>query len=253
MIKRFIIVLLALTPLCSSLSAGQKAPFAVGEEIEYVIRALGINAARHVMKVTHMTNINGRDAYVIFSKLQTFSIVESIYPMHDITYVCVDAENFQTLKVVSTKTEGSWHDRTHITVVPERSVIEYQDRKGSMEIPYEEPIVDLVGMLYYGRALDFEVGKRYSFSIIDYRKIKVIKARVALKESRYVSVVRKRKVDLLKIQALGDSDVAIWLTDDEWRIPVKVISMKIRLAGINVGNLQSLLTEYVGPGLPSKK
>ena len=247
-ILRAIPVILALTAaVCAQEIA---APFRVGEEMMFEIRALGIAAAWQKLRVDGMTNVNGRPAYKIVSELKTYPAVEVFYKMRDLSITCLDTSDFNVLSVHSRQQQGIWKNEAFITNSPSQQKIYYlRNRKHLSLLPYVKPVVDLIGMVYHGRSLSQAIGTRYNFSIINIEKIKQIKAKVVGLEKKKVGALGAR-VELAKIQQIDSEDedkyedVAFWITTDRRKIPVRIRSMKIRLGPVDLGNVESVLVRY---------
>ncbi len=224
------------------------APFETGETMEYDIEALGLDAAKQKIVVEEMTNINGRDAFRIHSWIRTTSFGDAFYKMRDETLTYIDAETYTVLKMIDKKQEGDWKNDTFITNDIGAHVYYLNDRHGPMTKSYNPPLLDLVAMIYYGRTIDLQLDKKYSFEIIDGRSIRRIDTIVSDKFERKEPAIGKAKFSMIKIKEIKtdskSKDVAIWLTNDERRIPVRIISMKIKLLGISLGNVQCVLKKY---------
>jgi hypothetical protein len=248
MIRTSFFIAMAVMASVAGLGAQDTAPFRVGEEMEFTIRALGLDAAWQKVRVAGMTNISGRTAYKITSIICTYPLVETVYKMRDKSWTCLDIHDFNSLLTVSVSTEGKWNNAAFISNVVDESRIRYVDlRKGTFFLPYALPLVDLIGMVYHGRTLTLGTGRRYRFSIIYYAQVKRVEAKFAGLDRKNVGPLKKRNLELCRIEQMGDSDVAFWLTSDERRIPVRIRTMKIRLAGIYLGNIESVLIKYT-PG-----
>jgi hypothetical protein len=222
------------------------APFEAGEEMNFEIRALGWKAAWQKVRVEELTTMNGRPAWRITSVLRTYPAVEIFYRLHDDSTTWLDAQTFQVLKVISKQEEGNWKNEAFITNSPTRQVVHYLDKhKGLKILKYEPPVLDLIGMIYYGRTLDLTLGKIYTFHIIDGPKLRKVRTLVARRDTRRTSPgYPDRKVPLLMLEEMGDSDVAVWFSDDNRKVPVRIRTMKIELAGIALGNIESILVKY---------
>ncbi|GEM_PF-4457660 len=224
------------------------APFQVGEELHFSIEALNIKAASQKLVIEVITNINGKDAWKIHSWIKTTSFGDKFYKMRDETITYIDIESFNVVKMIDKKVEGDWKNDTFLTNDIENSAFFLTDRHGSENITYNPPLLDLVAMVYYGRTLDLNPGNKYSFFILDNRKIRRIDTAVTESFKFKEPALSKNKINMIKIKELKtdekSKDVSIWLTHDERKIPVRIITMKIRLLGINIGNVQSELTYY---------
>jgi hypothetical protein len=237
----FVLSLLPCAPLFS-------VPFEVGEEMHFEIQALNIKAASQKVIVEAMTNIHGRDAYKIHSWIRTTPFGDTFYKMRDETVTYIDKENFNVLKMIDRKLEGDWKNDTFLTNDLENQLFYLRDRHGQKTMGYEPPLLDLVAMLFYGRTLDLTPGRKYSFIMLDNGKLRRIDTVISQPFDRKESVLGKEKIRMVKIKELKtdekSKDVSITLTHDERKIPVRIVSMKIKLLGLDIGNIESELTKY---------
>lgn len=243
--RKNIFTLILILSSCVPLLA---APFEVGEEMHFDIQALNIKAASQKVIVEAMTNIHGREAYKIHSWIKTTSFGDRFYKMRDETVTYIDKENFNVLKMIDRKVEGDWKNDTFLTNDLGNQLFNLRDRHGQKNIKYEPPLLDLVAMLFYGRTLDLTPGKKYSFIMLDNGKLRRIDTAVSQPFDKKEPVLGKEKIRMVKIKELKtdekSKDVAITLTHDERKIPVKIVSMKIKLLGLDIGNIESELTKY---------
>jgi hypothetical protein len=223
-------------------------PWKIGEQMEFDIRALNIIAAHQWVKVRGMTNINGRDAWIIWTEIRSSGIADSIYKLRDTMTTYIDVSNYNTIKYRSQKYEGGWTDETVITnsMSSNSSAVWYYDRNGLVNVfKTTPPVVDLIGMLFYARTIPMTNGMFHRFNLIDFRKMKPVEARVLGREYRKIWFLDHRNImRLIKLKETGENDMAIWLTDDTRRLPIQIITMKIMLGSLYLGNLESVLTKY---------
>lgn len=87
---------------------------------------------------------------------------------------------------------------------------------------------DVISGFYYLRTLPFDIGKTVYVSIFDSNKFYSAEVKVIGREK--ISILENREVNTIIIKPILQSeglfkkkgDIYIWLTDDEWRIPVRV-------------------------------
>ena len=220
--------------------------FQTGETLEYDVYALGWKAAHHIVRIEGITEVNGRKAYKIYSHIRTYPFIENFYKLDDTVYSYMDVETFQLLKFTAQKDEGGWKDySTGTNSVSQKKLYYYDKGKDLLVLPYKEPLLDLVTMIYYGRTLDLPLHKKYTFNIVDHRKLSQITTIVKSISKKRIKVLdRRKKFKTARIQEIGGKDVGVWFTQDVRKIPFQIISMKIKVIGISLGNVKSKLTKY---------
>lgn len=220
--------------------------FQVGETLEYNIYALGWKAAHHVVRIDGIVNVNGREAYKISSHIKTYPFVERFYKLNDTVYAYMDTKTLQLLKFEAHKEEGNWKDYAFGTNCLAGQKLYYYDKgKNLLVLPYKKPLLDLVSMIFYGRTLDLKVGKKHTFSIVDHRKISSITTLVkSVSKRRIHALDRRKKFSTIRIQEIGGKDVGVWFTDDADKIPFQIVSMKIKILGLSLGSVKSVLIKY---------
>ena len=125
----------------------------------------------------------------------------------------------------------------------ERGRATYRDRLSGeqAEVAVPSGVYDIYGSFYFVRYLPLEPGKPHSVTVLDGREPRRVEVRVLGRETLKTVLGR---VGTLVIQPQvfaegvfeGKRGVTIWLTDDERRLPVKVMT------GVAVGSVTAILT-----------
>jgi uncharacterized protein DUF3108 len=143
--------------------------------------------------------------------------------------------------------EGGHRRDREIVFDRDRGNARYRDRLSGeqAEVAVPSGVYDIYGSFYYVRYLPLTVGTPLSVTVLDGREARRIEVRVLGRET--LTTVLGRVATLVVQPQVrpegvfeGKKGVTIWLTDDERRLPVKVMT------GVAVGSVTATLTG-VGP------
>lgn len=205
---------------------GQKLlPFDVGETLNYDSNFNFIKAGTAKLQVVALESLDNVSVYHILFTLNTYPILDHIYKIRDKVETWIDAEGFFTRKFHKKLREGRHRSRFSATVNYEDSVI----TAGEESFTIHQELRDPYSLFYYLRTIPLKVGDRFSFVTFDNNRFIDIdltvhrKERIAVQAGQFDCLVVKpfrEGRSLFKYQG----DMTIWLSDDDRRLPVKVIS-----------------------------
>jgi len=222
--------------------------FIPGELLEYEINYGFITAGYATVSVSpQLTEINGRKCYLIEVVARSAPGFEFIYKFKQ-TYKCyLDAEGIFTWLVEQDKIEGNRSDRIKMEFqhLSENSkVIRTDERDGNIktkEIPIDLYSLDDIGTYFYARTLDFtnkQVGETSIFPYVTKDEKKDLGIKFLGREDadspagEFKCIVVQPMIREAALASKVD-DIYVWLTDDEYKMPVK-IQMKIIIGSIKV-------------------
>jgi hypothetical protein len=231
--------------------------YSFGEKLSFEVNLGFLTVAEAFMTIGPApVTYNGRECYDISLEANTRSSYEFIFKVRDVYKTYLD-----------TKGIFPWRFEQHIreTNYSKDFEINFQQdsQKAFTKLNFAEArsftvpeyVQDLISAFYYARTLDFSKSKEGEITTVNYfNDDKAIPLRIRFdgRDEVDVSVGTFKTFILTPDLTSGftskTSDVTIWLTDDDRRIPVKV---KI---GIVIGSLIAELTQYSGLNgpLPSK-
>lgn len=223
--------------------------YSFGEKLSFEINLGFLTVAEAFMTIGPTPVVyNGRECYDISLEANTRSSYEFIFKVRDVYKTYLD-----------TKGIFPWRFEQHIRETNFSKDFEINFQQDSQKVftkinfaeeknyTVPEYVQDLISAFYYARTLDYSKSKQGEvFNINYFSDDKVIPLRVRFdgRDETDVSAGTFKTFILTPDLTSGftskTSDVTIWLTDDDRRIPVKV---KI---GIVIGSLSAELTQYSG-------
>lgn len=212
-------------------------PFKVGEYIEYEISALGIPVAIQKTKVVKITNIGSIPVYHIHTEIKTLPMISKIYKLHDEIDTYISTETLLPVKIHSRIREGSWRNEVIIEIDQKKGKAFYQDkRRGNQELKFKGKLVGLVSVLYFLRSIIPQKDEIIKFAVSKKKEIIYVSARVKdLDKKLYVKALnRKKRLSTTYFVEEGKQKAGIWITNDKYRVPVKIVSVIIPIGDYGV-------------------
>jgi len=215
-----------------------RVPFDAGEWFQFSIQYGVIRAGDALMQVEDVEEIDGRQCYHLVSKAESNNFFSVFYKVRDRVDSFLDKESFVTRRFSKNILEGKY--RTEFTVDFDHvdRVASYSD---GTEMEFLACAQDILSAFFYVRTLDLDVGQSVEVPCHSDKKNYPLEVRVHRKETISTAVGR---VDCLVVEPILKSSgvfqqrgrLTIWLTADEYRIPVL---MKSKVA---VGSISAILT-----------
>lgn len=204
-------------------------PFGVGERLEYEISWLGVPGGNSVLEIKGIKEIDHVKAFHVESRTWSNRFVSTFFLVDDRIEGYMNAGDLTAISLKVRQREG-WHKvDKEMTFNQEANKVHF--RKNEKESVYDVPpfIRDSLSSFYYLRTKDLEVGKDIVMDTFSNKKLYKLIVKVL---SRETVEIGEKKYKTIKIQPLikqndvfkNKGDIYIWLTDDEYKIPVKIRS-----------------------------
>lgn len=220
-------------------------PFKVGEYLEYEVRLFNTTVATQRVWVKGIVEIEGRKCFHIHADIETVPWVSKIYHLHDIIDSYIDAETLYPLKINTKIKEGSWTNTVYIDIDRKRKELHYKDKRSDKIIKYEGEVLGLDSLLFYTRIMQPEKGEKIKFVLSNGDRIEEVEAIVkSLNDIQYIPKLNK-KFETILYEQIGGRNVALWISTDKYRLPVRMISIKLKLAGYGITNIEAWLRKHI--------
>ncbi len=214
----------------------------------------GVNGGTSVFEVSRAVYDN-HSALKISSTMQSNSFISMFYLIKDVVESYVDVNNIQPYHYRSRQQEGSYKSDKEIIFDREKNVATYINHKSGGKRYVSEiaaGVHDPLSVVYFLRTIPLEVGQTVNVEVHDGRKgwtlvvQGVAKEKVSVPAGTFSTIKVKT---LIKYEGLlvNKGDVFIWFSDDEVKMPVKMVSK------VKVGTITALLTEKHVGEKPSDK
>lgn len=255
-IMRFLgilLVVLVIVTLAGAVQAGEVTAFSPGERLEYVLKWTGIAAGDSVMEVVQGDSVGGVSLYRIISTAESRALVDVFYKVRNSYETHIHPLDGLTRKYVFSMHEGGKRKNRVLIFDQDRHIVtrilreEGQTQSKIFEIPYG--CQDNLSSLYALRNKHFEVGDSIVFPVFEGKKNWEIVIDVLAAEEIEVKAGTFRTLKVhpkLKFEGMfrRKGELHVWLTDDQWHIPVLMKSE------VRIGSIDAELVRYkLGDGI----
>jgi len=230
MIMVFILISLQLTAL----------PFRKGERIRFEIRVWGIHVGYQNMYFKGVRFLNGKKVLYAVADTKSIPVFGVKYKLHDVMHVWMDPVTLLPVKIYKDIHEGSWKNKVTILINQKKRRAVYYDKrnkKGAV-IKLHNNTLDILSMIYYIRSMKTIKNGRITFDyLVDKKKGREI-ATLHVKRGRIK--VGRSLIKTLIFQQLGGKHIKVVMTDDKYKIPLKITVGAFKVHGYRidiVGNL----------------
>jgi hypothetical protein len=227
----------------------QNNAFSFGERLSFEVSYGFLTAAEAFMIVSPSPFIyNGRETYEINFDVNSRSSFDAVYKVRDNYKTYIDVTGFFPWRFEQHIRESNYKHDFEATFIQESlkvyTKVNYVEDK-NYKVPYY--VQDLISAFYYARTLDYKNSKEGDIvTIPSFYKDKVVNMDIRFEGREVIDVAAGTfKAFILKPElkegfTTKTSDIYVWLSDDERKIPIKV-KMKIV-----IGALVAELTQYSG-------
>jgi hypothetical protein len=227
----------------------QNNAFTYGERLSFEVSYGFLTAAEAFMTISPAPFVyNGRETYEINFDVNSRSSFDMIYKVRDNYKTYIDSKGTFPWRFEQHIRENDYKRDFEATFIQESlkvyTKVNYAEDK-NYKVPYY--VQDLISAFYYARTMDFKNNKEGDvITVPTFYKDKVMNLNVRFEGREIVDVAAgKFKTIILKPElkegfTSKTSDIYIWLTDDDRKVPVQV-KMKIV-----IGSLVAELTQYSG-------
>lgn len=235
MIKRFLLLLLLLSPLTllaqkdfcgiknTSFNEGEKLKF----KVYYNMGRIWVGAGEAVFNVAGET-MNGKKVFHITGDGKTLKSYEWFYKVRDRYETYIDQETMLPMKFIRNVDEGGF--KIYNSVTFNQSIGQAVSTNGIYKVP--NCVQDVLSAIFYARNIDFnkyKVDAKIPFSMFLDDKVYNLYVRYLGKEqikTKYgtFNTIKFRPLLIEGTIFKGGEKMAVWVTDDANHIPVRVDS-----------------------------
>ncbi|MDD5021398.1 MAG: DUF3108 domain-containing protein [Endomicrobiaceae bacterium] len=196
-----------------------------------------IKVGEAILEIREIAEINGRRAYHIYSTAKTLSLLDTFYKVRDENQSWIDIESLCSLKFLADIREGNWIKKQKIDFdhINAKYILE---EEGEFTVgDTKRWVQDVLSGLYYFRTIDLEVGDEYLFDAHADKNTWILKTKVTGRETIKTKAgvfdcfilepAMRENTGIFKAKG----GLKVWITADNKRIPVKLIT-KIPIGSI---------------------
>jgi len=224
-----------LTGICLLWAAGgwgRPLPFRPGEKLVYEVRWERIPVAQVRLEVRPFGQIQGEQAYHFAFQARTYPALDILYRVDGGIDAFTNLDVTRSLRLVKDMHEGRSRKIYRVDFDWDRARATYVNEEGKKRrMALSEGTLDLLSVLYYVRSLALEEGLVVSRSLCSGKKTLVVSARVEGRESiRVGGRLRPAFLVAPDVRKAGKifkkskrPTLLVWISDDEARVPLKVV------------------------------
>ncbi len=230
--------------------APMKKPAWFGESLTYSISWAFITAGEATISTGKTIEADGQAALEIKTTAQSYSVLDKMFKVRDINISWLAPDGSKSLGYWQSVREGSYaRDEWIVFDYPHKRFITYKkNRKGELsnfetELK-KDKVFDMLTALYFVRMQPLPVKGEVYFDIVNGGKeypLKVIvhgKEKVKVKAGTFNCILVEPVISGDGIFVSKGKSLKVWLTDDEYKMPVK---MSVE---VFIGSVKGELTKY---------
>ena len=221
-----------------------------GEELKFDISWSFITAGKAQLNSSQFIEANGQKMYLLEAYAQSYPVIDAIFKVRDINMSWITEDLTRSAGYWQSVKEGSYaRDEWLIFDYKTNTyTIHKKDKKGNIEHkPHEfkgTSVVDMLSSLYFVRNQELPLKGEVFFDIVNRGEqypLKVIvlgKEKVKVKAGKFNCIVVEPVISGEGIFVSKGKSLKVWLTDDEYKMPVKMA------VEVFIGSVKAELTEY---------
>jgi hypothetical protein len=212
-----------------------KAPFGVGERMEYEVRFGPLKVGNGHMEVVAIESLRGHDAWHTAFWVQGGTF---FYKVNDVYESWIDTASFSSLRFIQNLEEGTSDKERKYDIYPDRDIYFEMHKNPPREHPSAHQPLDDGSFLYFIRTIPLVVGQTYDFDRY-FRpdrnpvRIRVLrKERVTVPAGTFNAIVVQPVIKTTGIFS-ENGQALIWLSDDDRKIMLQLKS-KLSFGSLNL-------------------
>lgn len=217
--------------------------FGAGEKLVFSVQYGLITAGEATLEIRNIAVIHGRPCYRIVSNARTNDFFSKFYRVRDRYESYMDTTELYSLRYEKHLREGKYKNDDVVDFDQARHRATYKDKV----VPIPPRTQDVLSALYYVRTLPLKVGQ--SISVANHTDGKNYPLVIKVLRREHVKV-DAGEFDCLVVEPLllgpgvftQRGRLTVWLTDDEYRLPVLMRSK------VAIGHVAAILKEYTLAG-----
>lgn len=228
----------------------QETPKWFGEELQFDISWSFITAGKAQLNSSKIVEANGQKMYLLEAYAQSYPVIDAVFKVRDINMSWIAEDLKRSTGYWQSVKEGSYaRDEWLIFDYKTNTyTIHKKDKRGNIEHkPHTfegSAVVDMLSSLYFVRNQELPLKGEVYFDIVNRAEqypLKVVvlgKEKVKVKAGKFNCIVVEPMISGEGIFVSKGKSLKVWLTDDEYKMPVKMA------VEVFIGSVKAELTEY---------
>ena len=232
------------------ITPSENTPKWFGEELQFDISWSFITAGKAQLNSSKFVEADGQKMYLLEAYAQSYPVIDAVFKVRDINMSWITEDVSRSTGYWQSVKEGSYaRDEWLIFDYNTNTyTIHKKDKKGRLEHkPHTfegNSVVDMLSSLYFVRNQELPLKGEIFFDIVNRGdqyplKVKVLgKEKVKVKAGKFNCIVVEPMISGEGIFVSKGKSLKVWLTDDEYKMPVKMA------VEVFIGSVKAELTEY---------
>jgi hypothetical protein len=253
-LKKVGIALFLLLVISSSAAARaegyEQLPFSVGERLRFFIYASKLYVGYQTVDFVGVEEFEGSEVYKICGISRSSFLLSIIYRLDDKWTVFIDKDTLLPVRVEKDMTEGRDTGFFVYDINQEESTVKIHDRTNNKTevVSSENLIFDLFSLIYYYRGNPAPFESKFTFDFLEPHALHPVEfVDRGVEQIIIPRISKKRTVSARKLQQIGGIGIEIFVSDDDLRVPLKMI-----VPSILPGNRKLLIEFYIDRFAPGK-
>ncbi|MBI5574002.1 MAG: DUF3108 domain-containing protein [Elusimicrobia bacterium] len=205
---------------------GEEKKLPIEEKLVYDVYWKFVKVGYGTLEIKGIVDYRGKKAYHIYSEAKSAPFFDVFFKVRDFTNSWVDAEKFRSIAFEQHISEGRYK-RDKRTDYDQDKHLATNNKGESFEIP--ENVLDVLAALYWVRLQEIKPKDIFALGVNSNKKnykMKVIthdREKIKIDGKKYETIIVEPDLQDAGI-FMQKGRVLIWMTDDEYHIPVKMRS-----------------------------
>ena len=214
------------------------------EVLNFKISWKFIKAGEATIRNKGIVDIDGEQAYFIETTARSASIIDAFYRVRDVNHSWMSTKDYHSFGYGQSVKEGGFRRDEWVTFDYDNNKYYGQKKKKDGLIrefdgELNKYVYDILGAFFYVRTKDLEVGKSVIVDVNNRRKTYPLEIEVIKKETikvpagKFDCIVVEPKLREDSAIFINKGTLRVWLTDDEYKMPVLMRS-KVFIGSVSV-------------------
>ncbi len=224
-----------------------------GEKLKFEISWAFITAGEAELNFNKIVDADGIPAYTVEALAKSYSVIDAVFKVRDINMSWIAAEGFRSLGYWQSVREGRYNRDEWIKFdYKDNSFKTYKKDKHGKITSWDNnfkgsAVFDMLSSLYYVRTLRLPLKTTVFFDIVNRNRQYPLKVEVLRKETvktaagKFDCIVVEPMISGEGIFVSKGKSLKVWLTDDEYKMPVKMT------VEVFIGSVSAELVKYSRP------
>lgn len=232
-------------------------PFEVGEKLTYRIYWGPLVAGQATLEVAGLEAVEGHECYHLVARAQTTGLVDLLFHVDSTTESWLDVKELCTRRYRQNRVEGKHIRRSETRYDYAQSRFTITNHLNGVErtLPLQQPLQDIVSALYYARTQPLQLNQPRTFLVNAGDTNRLVRLLPDQRKTIWtnplgeVPALRVEPNPTLTIVAANGGRMWVWISDDDRRLPLVLISK------MKIGSARFQLTEaqLASPAPPQRQ